>query len=180
MKRALFVILFLFFAPLSWHSPVFGSSASPSATVSFVQYDLAFPGILPDNTFYKLKVLRDKVTSFFIRDANSKVLFYLKLADKGILASAMLVDKGKIDLSTETALKAEHNMTLITTFLPWIDRKKDPTIVSKLKTASLKHQEVLRSLIERVPPEKQQTYRTVLEFSERNLRAIEQFESEAQ
>lgn len=155
------------------------TDASPSATMSFIQYDLAFPGILPDHPFYKLKVLRDKVVAFFTRDANKKALLYLKLADKGILASAMLVDKGNIDLSAETALKAEHNMTLITTYLPWTSRQKDPSLLTTLKLASTKHQEVLKSLVARVPPEKQQTYQTVLEFSSRNLETIQRFESEA-
>lgn len=167
------ISLFLWISPL-----VFGvetnreQTASPSSTPVYIQYDLAYPGILPDHPLIKLKVLRDKLIPLFIQDTSKKIEFYLHQADKGILAAAMLVDKGKIDLAGQTALKAEHNMTVITPYLPWVDLKKDPSLLPKLKTASGKHQEVLLSLIPRVPKKIQDVLLTVVEFSKKNEKMI--------
>lgn len=146
--------------------------ASPS---SIVKYDLAFPGILPDHPLYKLKVLRDKITAVTISDPRKKIDFYLLATDKGILASAMLVDKGKIDLATQTALKAEHNYTLLTQELYRLPNKPSEDFFKKLKSASLKHQEVLTSMIKRVSKDNQKTFLTVIDFSKRNWESVEKY-----
>src|SRR5258708_7219382 len=73
------------------------TNASSSASTSIVKYDLEYPGLLPDSPFYKLKVFRDKMSEALISDPKKKIDFYLLQTDKGILASAMLVDKGEID-----------------------------------------------------------------------------------
>lgn len=175
MKKA-FILLFL--ALLVFISPKIAFAqteeiASPSAAIN---YDLAYPGILPDHPFYKLKVLRDKVTALLITDPGKKIEFYLLQADKGILATAMLVDKDKIKLAQETAFKAEHNMTLLTAELKKLTKKPDAELFQKLKTASLKHQEVLNSLIKRVPANEQKAFSTVTNFSKTNLDTIERLE----
>lgn len=149
-------------------------SSTPEAKI---EYDLAYPGILSDNPLYKLKVLRDKISIFLLNDPYKRSDFYLLQADKGILATAMLVDKNKIDLSGKTALKAENNMTLLTFELHRFSQKPNVEFFNKLKTASLKHQEILNSLIKRVPQDQQKTLKTVLYFSKINLKTIEKFQN---
>ena len=149
------------------------ASSSPK-----IKYDLAYPGILPDNPLYKIKVLRDKITEMLVSDHFKKVDFYLLQADKGILATAMLVDKNNIALAEQTALKAEHNFTQISRTIGLYYRenqkptKKSETrdLVSKLKTASSKHQEVLTSLLKRVPRDNQKTFENVIYFSKSNMK----------
>ncbi|OGH19941.1 MAG: hypothetical protein A3D74_00700 [Candidatus Levybacteria bacterium RIFCSPHIGHO2_02_FULL_37_13] len=173
MKRNLFAFLLMLFAITSlFGSIAYGNEASQTA---HIQYNLAYPGILPDNPLYKLKQLRDKITNFLISDPKKKVEFYLLQADKGILATAMLIDKENIALAEQTALKAEHNMTLLNNEFPKMPKKPDNSLFEKLKTASLKHQEVLNSLIERVSKDKQKTFVTVLDFSKRNLQTLEKY-----
>lgn len=145
-------------------------SSSPEAKI---EYDLAFPGILPDHPVYKLKVLRDKISVFLINDPKKRIDFYLLQADKGILATAMLVDKNKIDLAGKTALKAEHNMTIITFELKKFSQKPNDEIFKKLVTASKKHQEILNSIIKRVSADNKKTFITVANFSKTNLHTIE-------
>jgi len=57
MKRflLLLVLLFIFRAGNVQAQEI---TPTPSPTPTFIKYDLAFPGILPDNKLYKLKVLR--------------------------------------------------------------------------------------------------------------------------
>lgn len=153
------------------------TSAAPDSTPSAkIEYNLAYPGKLPDHPLYKLKVLRNKIAASLINDPSKKVDYYLLQADKGILATAMLVDKNRIDLAGQTALKAEHNMTLLTYELKKLTKKPNSDFMNKLKVASLKHQEVLNSLLDRVPSDRQKTFVTVVNFSKTNLETIEKFE----
>lgn len=189
MKRKnflFFIILLLIFIYIN--TPANAQEIIPSLTVTkkatpsvFVKYDLAYPGILPDHPLYKLKVLRDKVSASLISDPRKKIDFYLLQADKGILATAMLIDQNKIELAESSVLKAEHNFTVVSNvFQSYYDREQadfsksnTKDLVKKLKNASEKHQEVLNSLIKRVPKDRQKTFTTVLDFSKRNINSIE-------
>lgn len=176
MKQLLTLSLFLFIL-LALPSKVFAQEMTESqqAPSLIIKYDLAYPGILPDHPLYKLKVLRDKITVVTISDPRKKIDFYLLQTDKGILASAILVDKGKIDLAIQTALKAEHNFTLISQEAYRLKQLPDNSFFKKLQTASLKHQEVLLSLAKRVPNDQAKTFLTVVDFSKRNWKTIEEY-----
>ena len=148
---------------------------APTNAQQYVQYDLAFPGMLPDHPLYKLKVLRDRIKALYISDPKIKADFYLHLADKGILATAMLVDKHEIKLAQETALKAEHNMTLLTQELAKFEDLPNASLLTKWTTASLKHQEVLTDLLLRIPQDQQDIFKQVIDFSKRNLIQIQNY-----
>lgn len=185
MRKLNSFVLILFAFSLFFVVSSFAQQPSSMETVSIdsktevvkIKYDLAFPGILPDNPLYKLKVLRDKINIMLITDPYKRIEFYLLQADKGILATAILIDKNKISLAEQTALKAEHNMTLITYELKRLSDKPDNELFEKLKTASKKHQEVLSTIIERVPSENHKTFNTVTNFSKVNLQTIEKLQS---
>lgn len=170
-KLNLFILAFVVF------SLFFVNPAVAQQKDSKIDYDLAFPGILPDNPLYKLKVLRDKISIVLIADTYKRIDFYLLQADKGILATAMLIDKNKVALAQQTALKAEHNMTLVTYELKKLSEKPKNELFEKLKTASKKHQEVLNTLIGRVPSQSQKTFITVANFSKTNLQTIEKLQN---
>ncbi len=157
-------------------TPVTDDVQNQATSSVTVKYDLAYPGMLPDNPLYKLKQLRDKIAAGLISDPKKKVEFYLLMADKGILASAMLVDKKNVSLAKDTALKAEHNMTLLTYQLGRFPKKLDDSLYQKLKQASLKHQEVLTSLSKRVSKKDKDTFDKVIEFSKRNWETIDKFQ----
>ncbi len=156
---------------------VLGKGMDTAAAPSYVKYDLAFPGILPDSPFYPLKVLRDRLVVQALSDPLKKIEFYLRQTDKGILAAAMLLDKQKITLAQETALKAEHNMTLLTYELYRLTGKLDDAFVATLKIAAAKHQEVLGVLMGRVGEADRQVFVQVIEFSKRNVQTIEEYQA---
>lgn len=151
---------------------------SEAVTPTPVDYDLAFPGLLPDSPLYKLKVLRDKIEAALISDNRKKAEFFLMQADKGILASAILVDKKEFDLAATTALKAENYYTLLISELRALPRKPDDAFFKKLETASAKHQEVLQSLIKRVPSKNKPVFSQVLDFSKRNLDSVKNYKNQ--
>lgn len=175
MKRAfiLLTILILFLINVT----AVNAEEDQKKLVQPIKYDLAYPGTLPDNPLYKVKLVRDKLTAALISNPRKKVDFYLLQTDKGILATAMLVDKGEIDLAQETAFKAEHNYTLLTYELKKIKRKDvESSYLQKLKTAALKHQEVLAYIIKKTPKEKQKVFEQVLNFSKTNLQTVQKYE----
>ncbi len=184
-KLAVFFIILVSLL-LFTHRPFFAQELTPtpeepkdSTTSSIIKYDLAYPGILPDHPLYKLKVLRDRISITLISDPRKKIDFYLLQTDKGILAAAMLVDKNKISMAEETALKAENNFTLLSRTISSYVKNQNPkkeeldSLVAKLKTASSKHQEILNSLLKRVPKENQKTFENVIYFSKSNMNTIE-------
>lgn len=70
-------------------------SATPTQAPVVSQYTLPYPGILPDNPLYFIKVARDTIVGFFIADPLRKATFYLLQSDKRIAASWYLEKEPK-------------------------------------------------------------------------------------
>ncbi|MBI2029476.1 hypothetical protein HYT02_03610 [Candidatus Gottesmanbacteria bacterium] len=108
LATVVFLILILF-APYTLASTYAQENVeitSPPATPSN-EYILPYPGMLPDNPLYKLKVLRDKIYDFFIKDPIKKAQFKLLMADKRMNMARMLSDqKGNNSLASDTIVDA--------------------------------------------------------------------------
>ncbi|MBI5449585.1 hypothetical protein HY948_04720 [Candidatus Gottesmanbacteria bacterium] len=152
-------------------------SVQSESTPIYVEYELAFPGMLPDHPLYKAKIMRDRIMAFVTSNPQKLADFYLLQTDKGILAAAMLVDKNNSKLAATTALKAEHNFTLLTQQLFRFPKKPETAFYQKLKTAAAKHQEVLASLEKRTTGEEAKTFETIIEFSKKNVQTITDFQT---
>ena len=135
--------------------------------------DYAFPspGMTPDNKLYKLKVLRNKIAGKMIIGYVKKVEFDLLMADKTIYASKLLMEKGNVALSKETALKGENYYSMLVQEynkallsheqIPfWLDRK--------ITLATIKHREVFKQLEDTVTGENKKTFQIVSKFSKIN------------
>lgn len=123
-------------------------SATPSAKI---EYQLPYPGILPNNPIYFLKALRDRVIGFLIQDPLKKAEFNLQAADKRLSASALLLDKGKKELAISTISKGENYFEFSLRELEAIQNKEDKKVIlSRLESASKKHQEVLEGMKEKI------------------------------
>ena len=136
-----------------------------------VEYSLAWPGILPDNRLYKLKVLRNKIIYKIIINPVKKVEFDLLMADKTIYASKLLVDKGEIVLAKDTALKAENYYSMLVQDYnnALLAGKKIPQDLDrKITLAVMKHQEVFKNLESKVTGEDKKTFQIVDNFSKIN------------
>ncbi|MDP3940673.1 MAG: DUF5667 domain-containing protein [bacterium] len=147
-------------------------SAKVTAQQPQAQYLLAYPGMLPDSPLYKLKVLRDKIATFLISDPMKKIDFYLLRADKGILASSMLLDKKEIALAKETALKAENNITELVRQLSSLPQKPEASLFERLMLASRTHQAIFEQMIKKTKGDDKKTFQDVLYFSKSNLETI--------
>lgn len=154
MKKIFLAVIFFL---LSVHTTM-AASPSPSATLSAtpklsVDYTFPYPGVLPDNALYKLKMARDRILSWFIRDDLLLAEYYLKMGDKRINAAKFLADGGKMDLAADTASKAE---IYLLRSVEQAEKAKNKgadvkSFLGTLSTASLKHEEYLNDMMGSAP-----------------------------
>ena len=140
-----------------------------------VEYHLAWPGILPDNRLYKLKVLRNKIIYKMIISPVKKVEFDLLMADKTIYASKLLIDKDEIVLAKETALKGENYYSMLVQDYnhALLDGKKIPFLLDrKITSAAVKHQEIFKQIESVVHGKDKETFQIVDKFSKINYQFI--------
>ena len=115
-----------------------------------VNYALTWPGILPDHFLYPLKMVRDRLWLGLTSDPQDKAELLLKMADKRVWASQMLLDKGKEDKALTTATKAEKYLERAVSQAKVAQEKgKDVGYLwDRLVLASQKHEEVLGKMKE--------------------------------
>jgi len=73
-----------------------------------VNYEFPYPGMLPDNPFYILKVIRDGMVKMLINDEMKMARFSLLNAEKRGYSAKLLVDKNKDGLAVETLSKGNN------------------------------------------------------------------------
>lgn len=146
LASSLLILLFSFDISLA-QSEVSGDSAEE------VNYELPYPGLLPDNPLYFLRAARDRIVSFLIADPKKKAEFNLLQADKRLNAGIYLFDKGKIDLSISTISKAENYFeeALGKTKEASLQGMDAKSITGKLIESSKKHQQEIAKLEQRSP-----------------------------
>lgn len=76
-------------------------------TNSEPDYYLAYPGILPDQPLYVVKMIRDRIKLWTVKGTDNKVELLLLYADKRVGAALVLAEGGKDSLAVSTAQKGE-------------------------------------------------------------------------
>ena len=141
MKKAIiFSLLALAFAlPL----PAAAIIASPTPAID---YQLPYPGILPNSPFYKIKIIRDKVSGFFISNPLKKAEYAISMADVRMSAALVLTEqKNNPALAKTTLSKAQNYLeeaiaNIKTAKAQGIDTQD---LVKRLNQAKHKHQEII-------------------------------------
>jgi hypothetical protein len=142
---------------------------SPQATVSSpakVDYFLVYPGILPDSPLYKVKMVRDQVWVWLTTGAIERANLFLLYADKRLGAGKALIEGNKAGLGISTILKGEKYLekAIAETQKAKKEGKDINVLGGKLRTALLKHEEVLLTLKERASGEGQAAFDDLLKF----------------
>ncbi|MGE5042208.1 MAG: DUF5667 domain-containing protein [Candidatus Levyibacteriota bacterium] len=124
------------------------STATPSP-VQKVEYDLPYPGLLPDNPLYFLKSARDKLIEILISSPQKKAEFFLLSSDKRVNTGYYLVQKGKNDLGVLYISKSNNYMHMA------ILAAKDAgapgkDLLSKMLTSIKKHEEIIQTVEQKV------------------------------
>ncbi len=106
--RVFFTLVIFIFVFLIFNFSAFAQAPSSATKFPPVNYTLPYPGILPNNPLYKIKVARDMLVGFFISDPLKKAEYDLSLTDKRTEAAQMLYDSGNQALALDTISKAQN------------------------------------------------------------------------
>jgi hypothetical protein len=141
-----------------------------------VDYVLPYPGILPDNKLYFLKMLRDKIWGLLIFDEAKKIDWLVLMGDKRLAAGKVLIDTGKVNLGVSTILKGEKYMSEAMEKAE-IVKEKNVNIydqLEKLRKALLKHREILGEEIEKIRGEERESLEKLVSPLEENYQKANQ------
>lgn len=146
MKKII-VALFLIVISLSLIQTSFAQEVASESAKN--NYQLPYPGLLPDNPLYFLKAARDRIIEFLISDPLKKAEFDLLSADKRLAVGVALFDKKKYELSETTISKGENYFE---DGIKNLDNAKkegrqiDPSLLVNFDLSGKEHKEVLGSL----------------------------------
>ncbi|MFA6005591.1 MAG: DUF5667 domain-containing protein [Patescibacteria group bacterium] len=133
----------------------FFHNLSQQSVFAVQEYQLPYPGILPDNPLYPAKVVRDRMMEFFTREPLKKSELYLLFADKRI-NMAQFIRQTNWSLTEETASKAEkYLLKLQDSLVAAKNMGLTPTgsFIKKVKLAGKAHNKILKSLKKSAPSE---------------------------
>ena len=152
-----FVILFISIFDSS--SITYSLSKAPNQpidgpNVPEISYTLPYTGrVLPDSPFWGLKALRDKVwfgiTSSHLRRAQLALLF----ADKRIVMSVKLFEKGEPEIAVSTYTKGEKYLAIAVDeeLLARTAGMDTSSFLERLATSALKHKQISEDLMRLAP-----------------------------
>lgn len=131
-------------------------AATPTPTQ--VEYQLPYPGLLPDHPLYVLKAIRDRILDMLIVDPVKKSELYILQGDKRLQMGLLLFDKGRGALGEQVISKGEKYMHQAVYDLLAQKTSGKPVpgyLTDRLERSLAKHAEVLGTLITRAgEPEK--------------------------
>jgi hypothetical protein len=133
-----------------------------------IEYQLPYPGILPDHPLYFLKVARDRILDFLTRDHLKKTELYLLFSDKRINMALLLSKKGLWKLMISTASKGEKYALKMTEVLRTAKKQGEAAgndFLLKAKLSNEKHREILENLLKETPQGERQELKNVLELN---------------
>src|SRR4030067_1972885 len=111
MKKIL-LLLFSLLIFLMVANPIFAADKISPFTYEEIVKDnnLPYPGILPDNRFYFLKMVRDKIIGIIISDRLKKIEFDILTANKRLSSGIYLLISGeeRYKLAVSTISKGEN------------------------------------------------------------------------
>ena len=155
MRKVLLILLSLivfFYVTISPTVFAYGHEEDGASPAAKVEYELAYPGVLPDNPLHFLKATRDKIVRVLINDPVKRAEFDLLTSDKRIYAAKILMDRGKSELSLTTLSKSNNYMDAAITAARKSKREgRDvDAVLSNLEHAILKHEEVAKMILSRI------------------------------
>lgn len=164
MKKICLLVFFLIFlltlgiSSAKTNLAVAQDVASPSSEKQEERsdYELPYPGLLPDSPLYFLRITRDKIVGFLISDPLKKSEFNLLQADKRLNAGIYLFNsakqnENKMKLAVSTVSKAENYFEEALSKMQEakMQGKEISGIERNLRNALRKHEQEIASLSER-------------------------------
>lgn len=129
------------------------------------------PTLLPDSPFYFLKTWWEGIQELLTTNPVSKADLYLKLANKRMVEAEKLMEKGKVDLAKKLINQYQERIekAIQKTEQAKGEGKDVSEIVAKLTANSVRQQEVLAKVYDKVPEQAKDTILNAMEESVRGL-----------
>lgn len=140
-----------------------------------VNYELPYPGMLPDHPLYFLKVARDGIVKRLINDDLKMARFGLLTAEKRMFAGKMLVDKKKDGIAIDAISKSNNYFNEAITAIKRY-RKSHPKstetrpFLHQLEASTLKRIEIAEDL----RPFIDDRYKNQFDIEEKRMRQADQ------
>ena len=148
LTLAIYIPLATAYAQKAKTMPATVEDITPTTAPTSVDYQLPYPGMLPDNPLYFLKVIRDNLTSFFLSKPVDKANFYLLQSDKNVEASYLIATQqpGQTALALGTFSQAQDDFAQALSQATSAKKQGYSTndIVKKLASANQKHVQLLQ------------------------------------
>jgi hypothetical protein len=121
---------------------------------SEIDYQMPYEGrVLPDSPFWVLKAIRDKIWYLITSSHTRKAELALLFSDKRLMSAKSLFEKNKPDIAISTLTKGEKYLE-IAVFEEKVARQQNydtSAFLTRLAVASLKHMQIIESLMPLVP-----------------------------
>jgi len=181
-KKSILIGMALFFAVSILAFSVVRVSAASTEKVATQEaqaktdYFLAYPGLLPDHPLYSLKMVRDRIWLWLTNNSLKKAELLLLFADKRLGAAKALIEGNKVELGVSTMMKGEKYLErAISQGKMAAEKGEDAQVfLVKLSQATLKHQEVLTELVNKVPESFKESLGKAVSASQKSYEQIQE------
>ena len=125
------------------------SSITTSAQNVYIDYDLPEATATPNNFFWPVIALNDRVETVFASDSLQRSLVLLSHSDNRLSVGLKMFDEGKIEESVSIFNKAEGYLEeSLESFKLFSDSGSEETLIlEKISLASLKHRQILEECL---------------------------------
>ena len=175
-KKVLGLLFYLFFFLLIPPTFYFLQSQQINLNQDKIEYNLPYPGILPDHPLFFFKKVRDKILELTTRDSLKKAELYLLFSDKRIAMAMVLLKNGK-DKYALTAFRQGEDYFLKIPKLLDVSKKQGASassdFIQRLKLSNAKHKEVGETLLKDLPQGQNEIINEALIINEEIKKTIE-------
>ncbi|MFC1687389.1 DUF5667 domain-containing protein [Patescibacteria group bacterium] len=166
-KVLLLSIIFSFVLVGTLSAQTVQASNSINERVSTAIDEISDPGMLPDSPFYFLKGWWESIQLTFTFDDVKKAELFDKLASRKLLEAQKLVQKGEAELAEKHMEQFENRLQQME---QQIDKAQEngkdlEALIEKLEANSLRQQEVLSDVYEKVPDQAKEAILNAMEKS---------------
>lgn len=170
---AIFFLLLFFLIPPTFY---FLNSQPVILNQEKIEYNLPYPGILPDHPLFIIKRIRDKVLEFTTRDNSKKAELYLLLSDKRAAMAMAMAKTGKDKLAVISLKQGEEYFSKIPSLIETAKKQgasATSDFILRLKLSNAKHKEVGETLLKDLPQGQNEEVNAILKMNQGSKKKIE-------
>lgn len=140
-----------------------------------IDYQMPYEGkVLPDSPFWVLKAARDKIWYSITASPLKKAELALLFSDKRLVSARILFERKKPDIAISTLIKGEKYLEIAVAqeAIARSQGYETSTFLERLAVASLKHRQIIGSLISLVPEDGKPLVAKTESYSKNTYRTV--------